>query len=139
MRILNRGSIALAVVGASVVGLFAFAQVYHSGAGPSVALAQPRVVYNAATGELPIPNPGDGTGNLQADAVCGPGDIALGGGHIVHPSGTTNMFITKSYATDATGGFTPYVGDGNRWRVKVLNPNDQAGKKLSVHVVCAKP
>lgn len=136
----QRSALAVALGGALVVGAFSFAQLAGNVGGPEVALAQApsgTQFYNAATDELRIA-PGSG-GDLQADAVCDRGDVAVGGGHIVHPSSTTVMFVTKSYATDRTGDFTPpYVAD--RWRVKVVHP-DTLGpasiERLSVHVVCA--
>lgn len=139
MGTLKRGSTAVALGGLLVLGLVAFAQLPASGAGANVALAQgsPPGFYNVATGELTIPD--GAAGFLQADAICSTGDVAVGGGHIVHPSSTTGMFVTKSYPTDSTGDFTPpYIAD--RWRVKVAHPADLTGgptEKLTVHVVCA--
>lgn len=102
-----------------------------------VALAQARLqFYTVTTREIPIPNPLDASGNLQEDVLCRSGDLAVGGGHIVHPSSTTGVFVTKSYATNAAGDFAPANAD--RWRVKVLNPNAFEGKRLTVHVVCTR-
>ena len=144
MGTLQRGGLAVALGGALVVGLVAFAQLAGNVGGPEVALAQApsgTQFYNAATDETSLAariGAGPG-GDLQADARCDPGDVAVGGGHIVHPSSTTGMFVTKSYATDATGKFVPpYVAD--RWRVKVVHAQDigpGSTERLTVHVVCA--
>jgi len=131
-------------LGASVVsvllgaGLLAVFLVYGRGGGQSVVVAAgnvPQGFYTVTTAELVIPAPGNGSGNLQADVLCSSGDLATGGGHIIHPSSTTDIFVTKSYGTDSTGAFAPAAAD--RWRVKVLNPNALAEKRLTVHVVCA--
>ena len=139
MGTLKRGSVAVALGGVLVVGLTVLA-LAHGSAGLDVAQAQGSAIefYNVGTAELAIPaEPG---GNLQADAVCRPGDVAVGGGHIVHPSGTIGMFVTKSYATDRTGAFKPpYTAD--RWRAKVVHADSLGAastEKLTVHAVCAK-
>lgn len=122
---------------AAAIGLLAGVLVPVGGPEAGVALAQPRQqFYTVTTRELPIPSLGDATGNLQEDVLCRPGDVAVGGGHIVHPSSTTGVFVTKSYATNAAGDFAPSNAD--RWRVKVLNPNAFPEKKLTVHVVCSR-
>lgn len=122
---------------AVLTGLLASLWALGSRSEVSVALAQPRLqFYTVTTREIPVPSPGDATGNLQEDVLCSTGDLAVGGGHIVHPSSTTGIFVTKSYATNAAGDFAPANAD--RWRVKVLNPNDFTGKRLTVHVVCAR-
>lgn len=131
MRTLRTRSalVAPVVVGLVVVVLLALAQTRGSaGDEPDF--------YTVSTAELSIPAPGDGTGNLQANVLCNTGDIVVGGGHIIHPSSTGGIFVTKSYATDTSGAFAPAAAD--RWRVKVLNPADLSGKKLTVHAVCAK-
>lgn len=144
MGALKRGSVVVALGGVLLAGLFVFAALPHEGAGLEVALAQAPAggFYNVATDESAgtIPNPlGNGSGELQIDALCDTGDIAVGGGHIVHPSGTTGIFVTKSYATDKSGDFTPpYIAD--RWRVKVVHAVDPArvgAARLTAHVVCA--
>jgi hypothetical protein len=110
-------------------------------AGPAGAAAR-LTVYNVNTAETLIPNTPPGAGNLQLDVLCRPGDVATGGGVIIHPSGTTDLFVTKSYGTDAAGAVAspvliqPILAD--RWRGKVVNPRDIAGKNFSVHVVCLK-
>ncbi len=139
MRFLTiRVLVAVALSSLLVVGLMIMVTGYGAGEYKNVALASgppPMALYTVSTEELAIPVPGDGTGNLQANVLCGAGDLATGGGHIIHPSSTTDVFVTKSYATDATGSFAPAAAD--RWRAKVLNPNDLANKRLTVHVVCA--
>ena len=122
-------------LGIVLIGLWAVVLIYASRSSTGVALAQPRLqLYTVTTREIPIPSPGDATGNLQEDVVCRSGDLAVGGGHIIHPSSTTGIYVTKSYATNAQGDFAPANAD--RWRVKVLNANDFTGKRLTVHVVC---
>jgi hypothetical protein len=119
-------------------------------AGPAGAKGEPGAagvvakltVYNVNTAETPIPNTPPGAGALQLDVLCKPGDIATGGGVVIHPSGTTDMFVTKNYGTDAAGAVAspvliqPILAD--RWRGKVVNPRDIADKKFSVHVICLK-
>ena len=100
--------------------------------------------YVVTTAELPIPDAPAGEGNLQQAALCKPGDLAIGGGHIIHPSSTAGVFVTKSYPTDATGspslstGFVaaPLPASPDRWWVKVVNPSNLTGKRLSIHVFC---
>lgn len=136
MGSLKRGAAIALVSFLTVGGLFASVVAYRAVASPDFALAQEsaRGYYTASTAELPIPAPGNRTGNLQEDIVCDPGDLAVGGGHIIHPSSTTGISVTKSYATDATGAFAPAIAD--RWRVKVLNPGDSSGVRLTVHAAC---
>ena len=114
--------------------------------GDAGAQGPPGVVsfYVVTTAEIPIPDAPAGEGNVQQDVLCKPGDLAVGGGHIVHPSSTVGVFVTKSYPTDATGapslstGFvaSPLPASPDRWWVKVVNPNNLTGKKLLVHVFC---
>jgi hypothetical protein len=94
--------------------------------------------YTVATAEIPIPDTPAGEGNVQQDVLCKPGDLAASGGHIVHPSSTVGVFVTKSYPTNAAGDFTPAASPASpdRWRVKVLNPNNLTGKRVTAHVFC---
>ena len=91
--------------------------------------------YTVSTPETNlIPDTPAGEGNLQQDVLCKPGDLAVGGGHNIHPSKTVGIEVTKSYPTDATGNFAPTSPD--RWRVKALNPNNLKGIGFSAHVFC---
>lgn len=136
MRSLTKYGLTVLLSTLFVIGLLGAMALYSGSTGPGVALAQesPTGFYTVSTAELPIPAPGDRTGNLQEDVLCDPGDLAVGGGHIIHPSSTTGVLITKSYATDATGAFAPAIAE--RWRVKVLNPGDSSGIRLTVHAAC---
>lgn len=142
MRTVKKDRVPFALLILLVAGFFALAVACKGSPGPGGPKGEPGpagpaaklTIYTVSTAETPIPNTPSSEGNLQQDVLCKAGDFAIGGGHIIHPSSTTDILVTKSYATNAAGDFAPSKAD--RWRGKVLNPRNLTDKRFTVHVVC---
>lgn len=125
-----------------VLGALTFLEADGRGPGSGVALAGgaagAQEYYVTTTG--PTIDVGSAAGDAgQGAAECDEGDVAVGGGWIIHPSSTSDVVITKSIPGNATK--DPPFTDGalRAWFVKALRAAGGPGEaaKLDVFVRCA--